>query len=293
MAEPPSRSWPAPPCPRRPGRPLIIEHDHVKGEGMPRVLDQRVAVVTGAGAGLGRASALALAEAGASVVINDVDPAGLEVTAELIRQSGGVATPYAGDVSKSGDVMNLMQAGVEAHGGIDIVHANAGVGLYELLEQMTEADMDRLIAVDLKGVLLTAQHALPHLRRRGGGSLIFTSSVQATHSLTGCVVYAATKAGVVAAARTLALEVGRYNIRVNTVSPGTIDTPMFHRDLKDMNLDDVDAFRARVDRANALGRVGLPKEIGDAVVFLASDASSYITASNLVVDGGFTAVKSF
>ncbi len=260
---------------------------------MPRVLDQRVAVVTGAGAGLGRASALALAEAGASVVINDVDPAGLEVTAELIRQAGGVATPCAGDVSKSGDVMNLMLAGVEAHGGIDIVHANAGVGLYELLEQMTEAAMDRLIAVDLKGVLLTAQHALPHLRRRGGGSLIFTSSVQATHSLTGCVVYAATKAGVVAAARTLALEVGRFNIRVNTVSPGTIDTPMFHRDLKDMNLDDVDAFRARVDRANALGRVGLPKEIGDAVVFLASDASSYITASNLVVDGGFTAVKSF
>jgi NAD(P)-dependent dehydrogenase (short-subunit alcohol dehydrogenase family) len=258
-----------------------------------RALDQRVAVVTGAGAGLGRASALALAGAGASVVINDIDPAGLEVTARLVSEIGGVSTTCVGDVSKAADVINLMQSAVAAYGGIDVVHANAGVGLYELLEQMTEADMDRVIAVDLKGVLLCAQHALPHLRRRGGGSLIFTSSVQATHSLTGCVVYAATKAGVVAAARTLALEVGKYNIRVNTVSPGTIDTPMFHRDLKDMNLKDVDAFRARVDRANALGRVGLPNEIGDAVVFLASDASSYITASNLVVDGGFTAVKSF
>jgi NAD(P)-dependent dehydrogenase (short-subunit alcohol dehydrogenase family) len=260
---------------------------------MSRTLDQRVAVVTGAGAGLGRASALSLAAAGASVVINDIDPAGLEMTAALVAEAGGVATACLGDVSDVADVVSLMQSAVEAYGGIDIVHANAGVGRYELLEQMTEADMDRVIAVDLKGVLLCAQQSVPHLRKRGGGSLIFTSSVQATHSLTGCVVYAAAKAGVVAAARTLAIEVGKYNIRVNTISPGTIDTPMFHRDLQDMNLEDVEAFRARVDRANALGRVGLPKEIGDAVVFLASDASSYITAGNLVVDGGFTAVKSF
>jgi NAD(P)-dependent dehydrogenase (short-subunit alcohol dehydrogenase family) len=260
---------------------------------MPKTLDQRVAVVTGAAAGLGRASAVALAAAGAAVVINDIDAAGLATTGALVEKAGGLVTVAAGDVSVSGDVTKLMQTAVDAYGGLDIVHANAGIGRYEALEQMAEADMDRLIAVDLKGVLLCAKYAIPHLRQRGGGSLIFTSSCQATISLPGCVVYAATKAGVVAAARTLALEVGKDNIRVNTISPGTIDTPMLQRDLTGMNIEEADSFLARVRRANALGRIGSAEEVGDAVVFLASSASSYITASDLVVDGGFTAVKSF
>jgi NAD(P)-dependent dehydrogenase (short-subunit alcohol dehydrogenase family) len=260
---------------------------------VPQLLHQRVAVVTGAAAGLGRGSALSLAAAGASVVLNDIDPVGLETTLSLIEKDGGRAIVVTGDVSVTAHVTRMMQAAVEAYGGIDIVHANAGIGQYQVLEEISEQDMDRLLAVNLKGALLCAQHSLPHLRKRGGGSLIFTSSVQATHSLPGCVVYAATKAGLIAAARTLALEVGKYNIRVNTISPGTIDTPMFQRDLADMNIEEVEAFRARVDRANALGRVGLAKEIGDAVVYLASGLSSYVTASDLVVDGGFKAVKSF
>jgi NAD(P)-dependent dehydrogenase (short-subunit alcohol dehydrogenase family) len=129
------------------------------------------------------------------------------------------------------------------------------------------------------------------MRRRGGGSIIITSSVQATHSLPGCVVYAATKAGVVAAARTLALEIGRDNIRVNTVSPGTIDTPMLSRDLADMDVDHVEDFVQRVKDANALGRIGTVEEVGKVVVFLAGDQASYVTGANIVVDGGFTAVK--
>jgi NAD(P)-dependent dehydrogenase (short-subunit alcohol dehydrogenase family) len=250
---------------------------------VPQLLHQRVAVVTGAAAGLGRGSALSLAAAGASVVLNDIDPVGLETTLSLIEKDGGRAIVVTGDVSVTAHVTRMMQAAVEAYGGIDIVHANAGIGQYQMLEEISEQDMDRLLAVNLKGALLCAQHSLPHLRKRGGGSLIFTSSVQATHSLPGCVVYAATKAGLI----------GKYNIRVNTISPGTIDTPMFQRDLADMNIEEVEAFRARVDRANALGRVGLAKEIGDAVVYLASGLSSYVTASDLVVDGGFKAVKSF
>ena len=160
---------------------------------------------------------------------------------------------------------------------------------YINLEEMAKADMDRLLAVDLMGVLLCAQHAIAPMKKRGGGSIILTSSVQATHSLPGCVVYAAAKAGVIATARTLSLEVGRYEIRVNAISPGTIDTPMLTRDLSDMNVDDAGAFLNRVKSANTLGRIGTVAEVGAVVVFLASDESSYVTGAEIVVDGGYCA----
>ena len=173
------------------------------------------------------------------------------------------------------------------------MHANAGVGRYEAMESMSEDAIDLVLSVDLKGALLCAKYAIAAMRARGGGSIIITSSVQATHSLPGCVVYAAAKAGLVAAARTLALEVGVDNIRVNTVSPGTIDTPMLDRDMADMDLDGAAAFVQNVRDANALRRIGSVAEVGAAVVFLASDAASYVTGTNMVVDGGFTAVKTF
>jgi NAD(P)-dependent dehydrogenase (short-subunit alcohol dehydrogenase family) len=242
---------------------------------------------------LGRASAVALAGAGARVVINDIDGAGLDETRAMVNDAGSQAICCEGDVSVLGDVDRMIECAVSRFGGLDIVHANAGVEKYAELEHMTEADLDRLLAVDLKGVLLCARQAIAPMRSRGGGSLIFTSSVQASHSLPGCVVYAAAKAGVIAAARTLAVEVGKYGIRVNALSPGTIDTPMLRRDLADMDLAQADGFLDRVRAANALGRIGLDGEIGAAVVFLASGAASYVTATNLVVDGGFTAIKAF
>ena len=143
------------------------------------------------------------------------------------------------------------------------------------------------------GVLICFREAIPFLKERGGGSLIATSSVQATHSLPGCVVYAAAKAGVNAAVRTLALEVGKDNIRVASISPGTIDTPMLTRDLEDMDVESSKDFLQKVKNANALGRIGSSEEIGDAVVWLASDMASYVTGTDIVVDGGFTAVKNF
>lgn len=256
-------------------------------------LEDRVAIVTGAGSGIGRGSALALAAAGARVVINDVNESALAQTREAILAIGGDTRAIAGDVSRPSDVQLLVGQAVDAFGGLDILHANAGVERYEELEKITEEAVDLVLAVDLKGVLLCAKYAIPAMRARGGGSIIMTASVQATHSLPGCVVYAATKAGVVAAARTLSLEVGRDNIRVNAISPGTIDTPMLSRDLADMDLQGADEFLQKVRDANTLGRIGTVEEVGAAVVFLASDAASYITASNLVVDGGFTAIKSF
>jgi NAD(P)-dependent dehydrogenase (short-subunit alcohol dehydrogenase family) len=258
------------------------------------ILEGKVALVTGAGSGLGRASVLGLLEAGATVIATDISVSGLEETAQEAA-SADLPQPQSVlmDTSSYSQVQAVMTQTAEQWGGLDILHANAGVERYVSLEDMKEEDLDLLLDVDLKGVLLAAQHAIPHMRRRGGGSMVFTSSVQATHSLPGCVVYAAAKAGVIAAARTLALEVGPLGIRVNAISPGTIDTPMLRRDLGDMNVEQADAFLEAVRAANALGSIGLPTDISDAVVFLCSDNAKYITGTNLVVDGGFTAVKKF
>ena len=256
-------------------------------------LKGKVAIVTGAGSGIGRGSAVAMSNAGAAVVVNDVNVESANDTARVISEAGGVATIHIGDVSKLDDVEGMVNLAVDEYGGLDVMHANAGVEHYINLEEMAKADMDRLLAVDLMGVLLCAQHAIAPMKKRGGGSIILTSSVQATHSLPGCVVYAAAKAGVIATARTLSLEVGGYEIRVNAISPGTIDTPMLTRDLSDMNVDDAGAFMNRVKSANTLGRIGTVAEVGAVVVFLASDESSYVSGANIVVDAGFTAVKSF
>jgi NAD(P)-dependent dehydrogenase (short-subunit alcohol dehydrogenase family) len=173
------------------------------------------------------------------------------------------------------------------------MHANAAISVYRDFETMTEEDMDAILGLNLRGALLCAQAAIPPMRRRGGGSIVLVSSVQGFQALPGCVVYGATKAGLIRAAQTLAVEVGQHGIRVNAIAPGTIDTPMLARDLEPMGAEAAEAFLEQVRAANALGRIGRPEEIADAVVWLASDESSYVTGTCLTVDGGFLAVKRF
>jgi NAD(P)-dependent dehydrogenase (short-subunit alcohol dehydrogenase family) len=255
-------------------------------------LEGKSAIVTGAGSGIGRACATALSAAGASVVANDISPDGLSETVSAIEAGGGRAVAEVGDVRSRDDVERLVARAVSAYGGLDVMVANAAVSIYASLEQMSEEDLDAALDTNLRGALLCAQAAVPALRERGGGSIVLISSVQAFVTLPGCVPYAAAKAGLVAAARALAPEVGRDGIRVNAVAPGTIDTPMLQRDLADMNRAEAEQFLARVENANALGRIGEAREIAEVVVFLASDASSYITGATIVVDGGYLSVKS-
>jgi NAD(P)-dependent dehydrogenase (short-subunit alcohol dehydrogenase family) len=257
------------------------------------VLDGKVALVTGAGSGIGRSAAVGLAAAGAAVVVNDLTAEGLDGTVAEIEKAGGAAASATGDVRVRSDVAAAVETARERFGGLDVVLANAAVSIYEEFEQQSEETIDLVLDTDLKGALFTAQLAIPELKRRGGGSIVLVSSVQAYVTLPGCVPYAAAKAGLVAAARALAPEVGRHGIRVNAIAPGTIDTPMLHRDLSGMSPVEAGEFLGKVADANALGRIGRPEEIADVVVFLASDASRYVTGSSIVVDGGYLTVKTF
>ena len=257
------------------------------------VLDGKVALVTGAGSGIGCSAAIALASAGASVVVNDVTSTGVDETVAKIASRGGVAASAIGDVRVRSDVARAIDVARERFGGLDVVVANAAVSVYEEFEHQSEETIDLVLDTDLKGALFTAQLAIPELKRRGGGSIVFISSVQAYVTLPGCVPYAAAKAGLVAAARALAPEVGRHGIRVNAIAPGTIDTPMLHRDLAGMGPEEAGQFLGKVAAANALGRIGRPDEIADVIVFLASEASGYVTGGSVVVDGGYLAVKTF
>ncbi len=234
-------------------------------------LDGKVALVTGAASGIGLATVQAFREAGAEVV--------------------GMDLSEGADVRNRGDVEAAIATARERFGGLDVVVANAAVSIYEEFERQSEETIDLVLDTNLKGALLCAQLAIPELKRRGGGSIVFVSSVQAYVTLPGCVPYAAAKAGLVAAALALAPEVGRHGIRVNAIAPGTIDTPMLQRDLAGMNRDEADAFLRRVEDANALGRIGRPEEIAEVAVFLASDRSSYVTGTTIVADGGYLTVK--
>lgn len=254
-------------------------------------LEGKVVAVTGAGAGIGRALAVAFARAGASVVCNDIDATSAEATRVAVANAGGSAVASVGDASTVECAEGIVAVAESSFGGLDVMVANAAISIYAQLDEMTLDAFHAVIDTNLKGPLLSARAAVPAMRRRGGGSLIFVSSVQAFQGLPGAVAYSAAKAGLVAAARTLSVEVGRDGIRVNVIAPGTIDTPMLNVDVPQMSAEERENFITRVEAANALGRIGRPDEIADVAVFLASGRASYMTGSCVLVDGGFLAVK--
>jgi 3-oxoacyl-[acyl-carrier protein] reductase len=252
---------------------------------------RQTAAVTGAASGIGSACARAFAEAGYRVALLDVNGAGAQSCAEALVADGFDALPVTCDVAAAADVDAAFEEILHRFGRLDVLHANAAVERYVALEQIPVAEIERQIGVNLVGPLLCARAAIPLLAAAGGGSIVFTASVQGYLTLPGNVPYAATKAGLMAAARALAVEVGDRGIRVNSVSPGTIDTPMLARSLGGMNQDAADDFLERVRGANALGRIGEPREVADVVVFLCSPQASYVTGEDVVVDGGYLRVK--
>jgi NAD(P)-dependent dehydrogenase (short-subunit alcohol dehydrogenase family) len=248
-------------------------------------LEGKVALVTGAGAGIGRASALAFAAAGARAMVSDVVVDGGEGTVGQIQAAGGEATFVRADVSHKDEVEALVRETVETYGRLDCAHNNAGVeGDLAATADCAEANWDRTIAINLKGVWLCMRSEIPQMLQQGGGAIVNTSSVAGLVGFPNLPAYVATKHGVVGLTRTAALEYAEQGIRVNAVCPGVIQTAMIDR------IVDGDAeAEAQFTALEPVGRMGSPAEVAQAVVWLCSDAASFVTGVAMPVDGGFVA----
>jgi len=246
-------------------------------------MKDKVAIVTGAGSGIGRAAAVLLAKEGASVVVADINDGGGMKTVEAINAQGGEAIFVHADVSKWPDAMNMAQQTMKAFGKVNALVNNAGVAKGESILDTDEATWNLNLDVVLRGTYLCSKALLPEMFRGGGGSIVNISSVNGLTGL-GEDAYSAAKAGVIALTRNLAVRYGSRGVRVNAICPGTIHTEVWEPYLKKDP-----AIFDRLARWYPLGRVGRPEEIAQAVLFLASDESSFTTGAVLVIDGGFTA----
>ncbi len=247
-------------------------------------LANKVALITGAGSGMGKSAALIFAAEGAKVAAVDINEGQVKETAAEITKKGGNAIALRADVSKSEDVKRMVDDTVAKFGGLNIVYNNAGIeGESNFISNMTEEQFDRVIAINLRGVFLGMKYALPHLIKAGGGSIINQASIAGLIAVRGGAGYSAAKAGVIALTRVGALEYGRYNIRVNAICPGAIETPMAQR-IRQGQPPNPKA----IQRISVLGRMAEAEEIAKVALFLASDDSSFATGAPFIIDGGWT-----
>lgn len=251
-------------------------------------LSGKVAVVTGAALGLGRAIASRMAEEGASVAVLDVlDEAGESLVADL-RARGLQAKYWRCDVAREAEVAAAINAAAEHFGGLHVVVNNAGIsGANKPTHELTEAEWDRVQSVNVKGVFFGVKHAIPHLRKAGGGSIINLSSIYGLVGAADVPPYHASKGAVRLMSKADALIYAPDRIRVNSIHPGFIWTPMVENYLKEA--DDAEAARKATDALHPLGHVGEPDDIAWGAVYLASDEAKFVTGSELVIDGGYTA----
>jgi NAD(P)-dependent dehydrogenase (short-subunit alcohol dehydrogenase family) len=247
----------------------------------------KVALVTGGASGLGAETARVLAREGAAVFVSDRDPAG-EAVVLAIAAEGGQAAFAPHDVTQESDWVRVVAAAVERFGKLDVLVNNAGIGdaAFELMTAEFSA-WRQMLAVNLDGVFLGLRHAGPAIAAAGGGSVINLSSILGKVGMAGAAHYCASKGGVALLTKAAAIEWAPLGIRVNSLHPGFIDTPMVSNAIHASA--DSNQMREALILAHPLARFGVPREIADAVLFLASDESSFMTGAELVIDGGYTA----
>lgn len=256
-----------------------------------KLLEGRSCVVTGGGSGVGRATALLFAEHGASVLVGDVRDAWAAETVELVRAAGGAAVAATCDVSNESEVEALVARAVHEFGRLDVMHNNAGVSSPQVglsFVDHTQADWDRLLGINLMGMVYGCKHAVLQFRRQGGGGVIVNTGSVAGMVGFGGVPYGVSKAGGILLTKSLAMEVAREGIRINAIAPATL--------LTNFGRDERDAFAPRSDEEIELwgsyvptGRASLPEDCANAVLFLASDLSANTTGAIIPVDGGYLA----
>lgn len=249
-------------------------------------LNTKVAFITGAGAGIGSGIAERFFEAGAAVVLFDVNGESAEQISRKIEHAGhGRSLALQGDVSNETDVKAAIEQTIEKFGAVDVLINNAGIDVSSRVPAMSASAWDRVLAVNLKGAFLCSKYVIPHMLGRGG-TIVNISSVHAFASYESYAAYDASKAGLIALTRTLALDHGRDGIRVNAICPGYISTPMTDEWLKEQ--PDPAATLKEVLSFHPLGRMGTVRDVADAALFLACDASAFISGTYLVVDGALT-----
>jgi meso-butanediol dehydrogenase/(S,S)-butanediol dehydrogenase/diacetyl reductase len=255
--------------------------------GLATRLRDRAALVTGAGSGIGRAIALRLAEEGATVLVGDLDPAAADATVAAARAAGGTAEAAAVDVRDPDSVAALVDRAVELWGRLDVAVANAGIGVAGTAAEQTVEDWDRMFAVNARGSFLTVQHALRAMLPRRRGSIVTIASIGGMVGLAGRAGYCASKAAVVGLTKAAAVDVAEQGVRINAISPGTVDSPWIGRITADAA--DPAEQRRQMEARQLIGRLGTPEEIAGLAAYLASDESTFVTGSNFVIDGGVTA----
>jgi dihydroanticapsin dehydrogenase len=252
-------------------------------------LDGKVVVVTGGGAGIGRATCLRLAEAGAAIAVAEIDSESGQAVAEEIRAAGGRATFLQTDVSNEDDIRRMAAGTAGEFGRIDILVNNAAVFVLQGIEASVE-DWQKILGVNVIGPALAAKHVVPELRKVGGGAIVNLGSISSFIAQPKFVTYNATKAAVANMTRCMALDLSEDNIRVNAVCPGTVWTQIVERLTREAGLDRAAAHKhPEWGGSQMLKRIADPREIANAILFLASDEASFITGECLMVDGGYTA----
>ena len=252
-------------------------------------LDGKVALVTGGALGIGAATSAMLAREGASVAVTDVLDDEGEAAAGLIRSFGGDARLWHLDVADETDVQRVLADVAGAFGKLDVLVNNAGIaGVNKPTDQITVEEWDRVIAINVRGVFLCTKHAIPHLRRAGGGCIVNLSSIYGIISAPDIPPYHASKGAVRLMTKTDALLYAKDKIRVNSVHPGFIWTPLVE-ELGRNSPEGLEAFRRELDGRHPIGHVGDPDDIAHGIVYLASDEAKFVTGAELVIDGGYTA----
>jgi len=251
-------------------------------------LKGKVAIVTGSGTGIGRATAELFGEQGALVIVADIDGDSADETVQRIKSAGHEATAVQADISMQADAEKIAKTAVDVYGTINILVNNAAVFVFGQVEQVTEEDWDRVLAVNVKGAAFCCKAVIPTMKKAGGGAIVNLGSISSVIAQPDFVPYNTTKAALLNFTRCLAMDLGTHNIRVNIVCPGVTQTHALDVVIANLKLSPDEAQKQFGDSA-FLKRFAQPHEIAQGILFLASDDASFVTGTSLFVDGGYTA----